>query len=382
VIGAIVPETESTGRDLMPLMDQICANPAGFEQNINENMRRNGEHVWINWTNKVVLDERGRVKELLSIGSDITERRQAEEELKKHREHLEQLVMARTADLQENQRALTNIVEDLNQKTKELVQANIKLKEVDHLKSLFIASMSHELRTPLNSIIGFTGILLQGLAGELNPEQRKQLGMVKSSSQHLLSLITDIIDLSKIEAGKIDLSLEAFDLSELVYEVLSSFQLMAERKALSLSDEIPHNLTLVSDKRRIRQVLVNLVGNSMKFTEKGFVRVAVRKIQNSKFKVQSLQAVNSELRNLNSELDGALVEISVADTGLGIKQEDMGKLFKSFSQVTTAEAPKHEGTGLGLYLSKKLINLLGGELGVESEFGKGSVFSFTLPMKQ
>ena len=357
VIGTIVPEKETSGRDLRPLMDQITANPAGFEQNVNENMLKNGEHVWINWTNKVVVDERGQVKEILSIGSDITERKHAEEELKNHRELLEEQVLKRTADLQKIQLALTNIVEDLNFKKEELEAANQKLKEVDHLKSLFIASMSHELRTPLNSIIGFTGILLQGLAGELNTEQRKQLGMVKSSSEHLLSLITDVIDLSKIEAGKIDLSMETFDLSEVVREVLGSFQVMADRKALSLSAEMPPGLILVSDKRRIRQVLVNLVGNSMKFTEHGGVSVSALS-------------------------DGDLIKVSVADTGMGIRQEDQDKLFKSFSQVTTAEAPKHEGTGLGLYLSKRLVTLLGGEIGVQSKFGKGSAFFFTVPMKQ
>ena len=292
---------------------------------------------------------------LQAIVRDITERIKVEHELQKHREHLEELVKVRTGDLQKSQRALTNIVEDLNLNKEELVAANKKLKEIDHLKSLFIASMSHELRTPLNSIIGFTGILLQGLAGELNTEQRKQLGMVKGSSEHLLSLITDIIDLSKIEAGKIDLSMETFDLSVIVREVMGSFQVMAERKALLLSAEIPSDLMVVSDKRRIRQVLVNLVGNAVKFTEQGGVSVTTQE-------------------------HGNVLKVSVRDTGMGIRPEDQEKLFKSFSQVTTVEAPKHEGTGLGLYLSRRLITLLGGEIGVESDSGKGSVFFFTLPL--
>ncbi len=294
---------------------------------------------------------------LLTIIRDVTERKKTERELERHRLHLEEMVNERTNELKGSQDALRRSLEDVTAAKKDLEQANARLKELDRLKSLFIASMSHELRTPLNSIIGFTGILLQGLAGGLNSEQRKQLGMVKSSSEHLLSLITDIIDLSKIEAGKIDLSPEPFELSEIVREVLGSFQVVAERKALSLSAEIPLGLMVVSDKRRIRQVLVNLVGNSMKFTEQGSVKVTTQ------------------------QKDG-VIKVSVRDTGMGIKQEDLGRLFKSFSQVTTADAPKHEGTGLGLYLSKKLITLLGGEIGVESELGKGSVFFFTLPMTQ
>jgi signal transduction histidine kinase len=271
------------------------------------------------------------------LGHEVATRKKAETQLRASQHHL------------------MHTVDALNANKEELEAANRKLKEIDHLKSLFIASMSHELRTPLNSIIGFTGILLQGLAGELNGEQKKQLGMVKSSSEHLLALITDIIDLSKIEAGKIDLSLESFDLAEVVSEVLGSFQVIAERKALALAAEMPPSLMLVSDKRRIRQVLVNLVGNAMKFTQQGGVTVTAR------------------------AQDGILT-VAVRDTGLGIKAEDLGRLFKSFSQVTTVEAPKHEGSGLGLYLSRRLITLLGGEIGVESEFGKGSVFSFTLPI--
>ena len=188
-----------------------------------------------------VFDAQGVCTQLIGMAHDITERKRAEAALRLAHDELEQKVAERT---------------------RELSEANARLQELDRLKSMFIASMSHELRTPLNSIIGFTGILLQGLAGDLNAEQRKQLGMVKGSSEHLLALITDIIDLSKIEAGKIDLTLEPFDLSKVVNEVLGSFQVAAARKALSLSADIPPGLMLVSDKRRIRQVLVNLVGNA------------------------------------------------------------------------------------------------------------------------
>ena len=265
---------------------------------------------------------------------------------------LKHQVNARTRELKQINKEME---QRIAQRTIELTAANNKLQEVDKLKSLFIASMSHELRTPLNSIIGFTGILLQGLAGPLNDEQRKQLGMVKGSSHHLLELITDIIDISKIEAGKISLSLGYFDLSSTAREVLQSFQPAAGRKALKLTIEAPDRLQIRSDERRVRQVLVNLIGNAVKLTSTGEVSVAVK-------------------------VENGSARVAVRDTGRGIRTEDMGRLFQFFSQITYKDTPKHEGTGLGLYLSKKLMNLLGGDIRAESEFGKGSVFTMILPL--
>ena len=166
VVGTIVPPTESGGRDLRRLMDEICEAPETFEQNVNENMRRNGERVWIAWTNHIVRDSQGRLVEILSVGSDITARKEAEAEREKR----------------------------------------YRAEAADRIKSAFLATMSHELRTPLNSIIGFTGILLQGLAGPLNPEQSKQLDMVRTAARHLLTLINDVLDISKIEAGQFEVA--------------------------------------------------------------------------------------------------------------------------------------------------------------------------------
>ncbi|HXW68633.1 MAG TPA: ATP-binding protein, partial [Dissulfurispiraceae bacterium] len=244
----------------------------------------------------------------------------------------------------------------INSAVEMLTRVTDHLMTFDRLKSLFIASMSHELRTPLNSIIGFTGILLQGLAGPLNEEQKKQLGIVKASSQHLLELITDVIDLSKIEAGAIDLSSEHVDLARTVREVLATFRPAAARKSLHLDITAPECLIAQSDERRVRQILVNLIGNSLKFTEKGGVSVCV------------------------AEKNGR-AEVAVSDSGSGIRQEDMVKLFRSFSQITSPDMPKHEGTGLGLYLSRKLALLMGGDIAVESEFGKGSTFTLSLPLR-
>jgi PAS domain S-box-containing protein len=273
-------------------------------------------------------------KARIAVISDITKRKQAEDQLRELKETLEQKVGERTAELE---------------------KANATLSGLDRLKSLFIASMSHELRTPLNSIIGFTGIILQGLAGPLNPEQSKQLGMVKGSARHLLDLITDIIDLSKIEAGKIALSMGPFDLVKTACEVLDGFRIQAGQKTISLSFEGPETLVVTADERRIRQVLINLVGNAVKFTEKGNVSLSVAE-------------------------RGVTATVSVRDTGPGIRPEDIGKLFGQFSQVGTTMSSKNEGTGLGLYLSRKLMNLMGGDIRAESAFGLGSTFTATLPI--
>jgi len=311
----------------------------------------------------LLRDNRGEPRSILVINTDATERKRAEAELERHRLHLEELVAARTAelgqktaDLERSQAALRGLLEDVSRANRELEAANARLQEVDRLKSLFIASMSHELRTPLNSIIGFTGILLQGLAGSLNDEQRKQLGMVKGSSEHLLSLITDIIDLSKVEAGKLSLAAEDVDLVRLARDVVDSLGPAAARAGLALALEAPESLRVVSDRSRVRQVLVNLVGNAVKFTERGTVTVVLER------------------------RDGS-ARVAVRDTGPGIRAEDMGKLFQFFSRVTASGLPAREGTGLGLYLSRKLVTLLGGEIGVESEPGHGSEFAFTLPVE-
>lgn len=243
------------------------------------------------------------------------------------------------------------------ERTRELEEANIKLKELDRLKSMFIASMSHELRTPLNSIIGFTGILLQRLAGELNEEQERQLRIVQKSAKHLLDLINDIIDISKIESGEIRISIEDFSMSELVKEVCESIRLEAEKKNLEMIEKIEEGIFIRSDRRRVKQILNNFVSNAVKFTDKGRVEV-------------NLSRTNGN------------IYVSVSDTGPGIMKEDLERLFEPFNKILIKNRPPKEGTGLGLYISKKIANILGGEIYVESEFGKGSKFTLALPLKE
>ncbi len=270
---------------------------------------------------------------------DINERKKAEQELELYRGQLEKLVKTRT--------------EDLEQKTKELEKANIELTEADKLKSIFLASMSHELRTPLNSIIGFTGILLMGMVGELSTEQKTQLKIVKNSANHLLELINDILDISKIEAGKVDLHKETFMMNDIITEVLETFKHSADEKGLELIIQFDENIEVYTDLRRFKQVIINLVGNAVKFTDQGSVNVI------------------TELK------DGGEVDITVKDTGVGIKKEDMGKLFEPFQQVDSELTKKREGTGLGLHLTQKIMDLLNGKIHVESIPGEGTIFIMT-----
>ncbi len=276
----------------------------------------------------------GAVADLVSLSLEVVQRRQAEEALRDAHASLEIKVAERTRDL---------------------AAANERLHELDRLKSEFLATMSHELRTPLNSIIGFTGILRQGLAGPLNEEQGKQLGMVHFSARHLLTLINDLLDLSRIESGKMELILEDFKIANVVAEVAQSLAPMAAQKKLALETEIGDPaLGLCSDRKKCFQILLNLANNAVKFTDTGRVVIAVRST-------------------------GEHLELSVTDTGVGIQPASMEHLFEAFRQVDGSARRVYEGTGLGLYLCKQLATMLGGNIAAESEFGTGSRFALTLP---
>ena len=271
---------------------------------------------------------------LLSAFADVTRQRKAEEELKQYHVHLEELVEERTSELSE---------------------ANRKLKELDRLKSMFIASMSHELRTPLNSIIGFTGMTLQGMSGELNDEQKDNLTRAYHSAKHLLDLISDVIDISKIEAGRVEAYPEGFSLRKMVDDAVATVVPQLKDKALTIEVDVPPDTFLTTDRRRLLQCLINFLSNAVKFSESGRVIVASRKT------------------------DG-LVSLSVSDTGIGIAGEDIHRLFEPFERLETRLRVKAGGTGLGLYLTKKLaIEVLRGDVSVESIEGQGSTFTITFP---
>ncbi|MEW6673728.1 MAG: PAS domain S-box protein [Thermodesulfobacteriota bacterium] len=322
-----------------------------------------------------------KLKLIETVSSQIAlavENAQLYEQTIQHAATLENTIRERTEALGKNQKALMNVVEDLNEKSGALLAANEKLKDLDRLKNIFLASMSHELRTPLNSIIGFTGILLMGLTGTLNDEQKNQLAMVKTSANHLLELINDILDISKIEAGMMKPMPGEFHLVEVIREVLASVAVTASGKGLKLEHEVPEDVVLFSDRRRFAQILMNLLSNAVKFTEKGSVRLKAHVIADFGPRIAELKREDkpSEIQNLKPK-----IQISVIDTGIGIKKEDMDRLFFPFQQVDESLTKKYEGTGLGLYLSKKLANLLGGDITFKSEYGKGSEFTVVVPTR-
>lgn len=239
-----------------------------------------------------------------------------------------------------------------------LQEKNIELENANLAKDRFLASMSHELRTPLNAVIGFTGTLLMKLPGPLNDEQERQLNLVRGNARHLLSLINDLLNLAKIEAGKVELSREPTECASLVREIATSLLPQAEAKGLALCvDTPPDGLVFSTDRRALSQIIINLTNNAIKFTESGSVHLNL------------LVAENDGRRQMC---------ISIADTGPGIRAEEMNTLFEAFIQGQASRRQGVEGTGLGLHLSRKLASLLGGEIHCQSEFGKGSTFTLVL----
>lgn len=252
-----------------------------------------------------------------------------------------------------------------NARSYELAQQAIKeMRELDQLKSQFLANMSHELRTPLNSIIGFSRVILKGIDGPITELQQQDLTAIYNSGQHLLRLINDILDLSKIEAGKMELAMEDnVNIAELIESVIPTTKGLIKDKPITLIQKIAPDLPPVrADQTRIRQVLLNLLSNAAKFTEQGSITIEA-----------DLQRTPDNRQE---------IIIKVIDTGPGIAEKDMSKLFQPFSQVDASPTRKTGGTGLGLSISRRLVEMHGGQIGVQSEVGKGSTFYFTLPVPQ
>ncbi len=297
-----------------PERELATAIAAGSFEEEGWRVRKDGSRFVANVVISAMRDETGQLRGFTKVTRDVTERKEFEQMLKEKNVAMEKAVLA---------------------------------------KDRFLASMSHELRTPLNAILGFTGTLLMELPGPLNAEQRKQLETVRSSARHQLSLINDLLDLARIDSGKVELHLEPIVYSTVVNEVADTLRPLADQKGLRFEVHAPGRTKINADKRALSQILINLINNAIKFTEAGEVCV--------------------EARTKNG-----LTEFSVRDSGVGIQPEDQAKVFDAFARLESSAGNRQEGTGLGLHLSQKLASLLGGEISFQSEPGKGSVFALRI----
>lgn len=284
-----------------------------------------GRRRWLLWTIRALHDREGRITQFQAVGHDITLRKDAEAAL---------------------------------------VQAKEAAEAADRAKSEFLAMVSHEIRTPISGVIGFADILSDS---QLSTDQREQVGIIKTSAQALEKLIGDILDLSKIEAGKITIESAPFGLRQSIDDVVTFFHPKARAAALTLSVQIDPDVPPIvsSDEARLRQILTNLVGNALKFTERGGITIRV-----------SCAPVNPDQNGATHQ--PLRIFFSVADTGIGIPADKLPHLFKPFSQVDVSTERRRSGTGLGLIISKRLTELMGGSISVESEKGRGTTFHFSI----
>jgi PAS domain S-box-containing protein len=292
-------------------------------------IRKDGSLIWINLTVSLVRDIAGAPKYFIAVIDDISARKHAEEQLLRAHEELEARVQERTA----------------------------QLRAASVAKDRFVANMSHELRTPLNSIIGFSEFLSDGKPGPLNVKQKEYLDDILNSAHHLLHLINDVLDLAKVEAGRMELNPELFSVEKAINEVCAGARAIAEKKRIAIDVRVAREVESVTlDPQKFKQVLYNLLSNAVKFTDEGG-RVAINV----------------------APLDAERFKLEIADTGIGIRREELGRLFREFERLDSAASRHCEGTGLGLALTKKLVEAQRGDITVESEPGKGSTFSVVLP---
>ncbi len=270
---------------------------------------------------------------LYTIVHDVTQRAQAERELAVYRQQLEEIVA---------------------QRTEELTRSNAALERASQAKDEYLANMSHELRTPLNSVIGFSSVLQRGMAGDLNEEQARQVGMINTAGHHLLGVVDGILDLARIEAGRIEAEAESTDVSALCAQVVKGAEPLATERGIQLDHDIPEGIVAITDPTLLEQIIWNLLGNGIKFTDEGNVRL-------------SLTASDSSF------------SIVVSDTGRGVGAQDRERVFETFIRLEDAEGTRTEGSGLGLPITKRLVRVLGGTIALESELGHGSTFSVTIP---
>lgn len=313
--------------------------------------RKDGSRIWLSVNARVVYDKNGMVQYYEGLTQDITEHKHAEEELNQYRQHLEELVKMRTKELTES--------------NDQLKLAKEQAETANRAKSRFLANMSHELRTPLNAILGYAQIFKRDTA--LSDHQKSGIDIIKNSGEHLLTLISDILDLSKIEANKLKIHPAKINLSGFLTTIQDVIRIRAEMKNLSFVFESGPGLPegIIADETRLRQVLLNLLGNAIKFTDRGLVT----------FRVHLLS--HQEENIAKGQIEQSTIHFEVQDTGIGIPKDKIEKIFVPFEQAGNIP-PREGGTGLGLSISRQLVHLMGGEIQVESEIGHGSRFWFDL----
>jgi signal transduction histidine kinase len=284
--------------------------------------------------------------------SNLTER------LTSRSEQMEADIYGRAQELQEANRQLRTLNQELLKSERALHDQNAQLQNAAETKDKFLANMSHELRTPLNGIIGFAEFLVDGKPGGVNPKQKEYLEDILNSGKHLLQLISDILDLAKLGVGKMELNPTRFSLRRSIEEACAVAEPMAQKKSIEIDVKVAPEIGDVTlDQHKFKQVLYNLLSNAIKFTDDG-----------------------GEVEIRAESYDTDHVKLVISDTGIGIRAEDIGRLFKDFEQLESGASRHHEGTGLGLALTRRFVELQGGTIGVESEFGKGSSFILLMPL--
>ena len=291
------------------------------------------------------------------------EKVEAKDKIRLYQEHLEELVRERTKDLES---------------ARDAAEAG------NRAKTEFIANMGHEIRTPLNSIIGFSEVLRDELLGELNEKQKEYVNNILNSGRSLNDLILNILDFAAADSGRMELQVSRFIVRDIIDSSLAMMKEDFSKRHLSLAVETGNDIEIEADSIKFKWILLHLLNNAVKFTpEGGAVRVSARLSAECGMRSAELkEAKHSELHTPNSTLHGNFIEVSVTDTGIGISSEDLPRLFKEFSQLETPLTKKYKGTGLGLALTKKLVELHGGKIWVDSELGKGSRFVFRIPVRQ
>jgi PAS domain S-box-containing protein len=355
---------------------------AGQSANNFENryLCKDGSYKWVSWNCTPLVEE----ELIFAMARDVTARKRLEREIAERtlqQENANCELQSANEELQAMNEEVQSMNEELQAQQEEITEANRQLEKASKTKSDFLANMSHELRTPLNSIIGFSEVLQDSLFGPLNERQQEYIVHVISSGRHLLCLINDILDLSKVESGKMNLELNRFPLKGALDSSLTMFAEKALENSLELNLEIAvgADMEIEADERKLKQILFNLLSNAVKFTPSGGkIQVTARLMKHPDGELHGSPDAGKQTETPES---GGFLEISVSDNGIGIRADDMPKLFREFTQLESPYAKEFEGTGLGLALTRRLVELHGGKIGVESEFGAGSRFVFTIPVK-